>query len=374
MEEQLRLPLSRPKLALVSNIGAVAQAIGRRRALLGRAVAKSVRNLGMDYAAGARTFSAVRKDRISKVFLRAKRLAFLRAGPLRAGRIARQALNPMGLFGVGVTGIADGCLRRLRTAMHIGIIAKPMSRSCTVDLALLSKSYTDPAVEGISRPIELMSAGIVCGWLARPMLKHLHDHFLRRPVTIGQSFGPIGVAMSNLVKLGWQHTRAFSWKNDMMSNIDFDMISPNEIKKLVRHSVVRYLWRQASARHPHLQHLVFPPLIQPLLEMLNPDKPNFVGHRAAGLLRVFLSGKFSHISGSVCKCGQGGFESGGTLLGHMFWDCPITYHVRREYGMHEPILRAARAFAGDPFFQTLFVADPRYSMPALVSLLLLSGG
>ena len=31
--------------------------------------------------------------------------------------------------------------------------------------------------------------------------------------------------------------------------------------------------------------------------------------------------------------------------------------------MHEPILRAARAFAGDPFFQTLFVADPRYSMP-----------
>jgi len=363
MEEQLRLPLSRPKLALVSNIGAVAQAIGRRRALLGRAVVKSVRNLGMDYAAGARTFSAVRKDRISKVFLRAKRLAFLRAGPVRAGRIARQALNPMGLFGVGVTGIADGCLRRLRTAMHIGIIAKPMSRSCTVDLAMLSKSHTDPAVEGIARPIELMSAGISCGWLARPMILTLHDHFLRRPVTIGQSFGPIGVAMSNLVKLGWQHRTAFTWSNDMMTTIDFDTISPFEVKKLVRQSVIRFLWRQASTRHRHLAHLVFPPLLQPLLEMLNPGHKSFIGHRGAGLLRVFLAGKFSYISGSVCKCGQGGFESGGTLLVHMFWDCPITYHVRREYGMYEPIVRAARAYADDPFFGSLFVADPRYNMP-----------
>jgi hypothetical protein len=54
MEQQLLLPLSRPKKALVANLGSVSHAIARKRPpLLRRAIYKTVRNLGIDYSAGA---------------------------------------------------------------------------------------------------------------------------------------------------------------------------------------------------------------------------------------------------------------------------------------------------------------------------------
>jgi hypothetical protein len=152
MEQQLLLPLLRPKLALVANLGSVSHVIARRRSLLRLSCYKSVRNLGLDYSAGAARFSQVRNTRISKAIGRARRLAFLKAGPSRSANIARSSLMPMGLYGAGVTGMLVAQVARLRTAVHIGVFAKPSGRSCTVDLALLGRAGIDPAVSAVSRP------------------------------------------------------------------------------------------------------------------------------------------------------------------------------------------------------------------------------
>jgi len=308
MEQQLLLPLLRPKLALVANLGSVSHVIARKRFLLRLSCYNSVRNLGLDYSAwGRQVLSRVRNTRISKVIGRARRLAFLKAGPSRSANIARSM--PMGLYGAGVTNMLVAQVARLRTAVHIGVLPNhlgnlaPSILHCWAGRALTqpSRPYRDP--------------GLHCNWIGRPMLTQMYNFIVAKPLPLHRTFGPIGVAIANLPDLECTHLTGYAWHDDMMESVQLNTVSPYECKKLAHFWAVRKLWRAASHKHEHLRHLDVPPLLQPMLPLLNVQSPAYLGRRQSSALRAYLSGKFSVCSGSNCTCGTRGFLIGGARPG-----------------------------------------------------------
>ncbi len=113
-ETVMMLPVSRPKLALVTNTSSSAKKFKISFVRLSRSVVKSARNLGMDYAAGARRFSSARIKRFGVVARRARRLSVLARPGRRAATVVRMSLAPSALYGIGITGMLPSHLQRLR--------------------------------------------------------------------------------------------------------------------------------------------------------------------------------------------------------------------------------------------------------------------
>ncbi len=163
------LPLSRPKLALVTNTSSSAKKFKISFVRLSRAVVKSARNLGMDYAAGARRFSSVRIKRFGVVARRARRRSVLARPGRRAATVVRMSLAPSALYGIGITGMLPSHLQRLRGIFHGAVVSHARGRSATWDFKMLRK--LDPAIEVMVRPVLLLAAGVQHGWIGRPMIR-----------------------------------------------------------------------------------------------------------------------------------------------------------------------------------------------------------
>jgi hypothetical protein len=119
MEQELLLPLSRPKLALEANLASVSHAISRNRPHLRRATYNNRSQAG-------------------------KRL-ICRCCQVFPGT---QCSHPQGHRSCSSSLV--GQIGRLRSAVHGGVYVKPSGRSCTVNLALLERSGIDPAVSAIT--------------------------------------------------------------------------------------------------------------------------------------------------------------------------------------------------------------------------------
>ena len=112
------LPVSKPKLQLTGNSWTLVKAIASRCKPLRRAAARSVRNLGADYAAGRQVVHRTRAKRLQKVLSRARRFRALGRSGRRGLKIARVALGPAALFAVSVTGLLDKHRQLLRRALR----------------------------------------------------------------------------------------------------------------------------------------------------------------------------------------------------------------------------------------------------------------
>ena len=74
----------------------------------------TVKNLGIDFAFGAKSAEPTRQQRINKVKQRGIKLETIRSAGISTARFYKTANEPAGMYGVGVYGIKAGSLYRLR--------------------------------------------------------------------------------------------------------------------------------------------------------------------------------------------------------------------------------------------------------------------
>jgi hypothetical protein len=89
--------------------------------------------------------------------------------------------------------------------------------------------------------------------------------------------------------------------------------------------------------------------------------------KTSGMLMAFYSGGYDR-AGADCLCGwyhdpSGSSSSRVGWWGHVCWDCPYLYNVRREHGFPGEFLRLVDKYKGTPLFETGIIDDYMYMTP-----------
>ena len=374
------LPVSEPKVQLVGSEAAVCRRTARRCLPLREATARSVRNLGADFAGGRRILHRTRRLRIERVLKRARRFRILgRFGP--AGlRVARTALGPAGLFAAAVTGILPSHVAQIRRAYHLAIVRRPTGRAATVDIALL-----DPTAEPLRQILALPVA-----WLAKEldsksspklMLKQCIDKILPEQVKMVRdgklsniprtTCGPVSSALSAAFRLGWSSTGRTSWQTLRGVQLDLAMAAPDSVRRIAEEDAETAAWKRAAARHSHLAHLDGSPYLDAARRLVSDRSVRTAAQR--GMLKAFLSGKFFRFT--RCRCGAS-FADPARCWAHWVWECPDTAEAREllktplhsvsgpSYpGLPHDFGAKLGSFLHTPWVQTALLPDPRQSDP-----------
>ena len=150
------------KMVLMSSSFALRTELSRLIRIAGKPSNKhfriASRNLGVDYSLTRRS-TAVQRSRLSRAAARANRLGSVRKAGIAANKlanVARSSVASVATYGVGVVGVSDTSLTRLRACMHKAVFVRPQGRSTTADLEFVtpgSRSTADPAVPAMISPI-----------------------------------------------------------------------------------------------------------------------------------------------------------------------------------------------------------------------------
>eukprot|EP00959_Pyramimonas_sp_CCMP1952_P453958 9469144-Pyramimonas_sp.AAC.1 len=206
--EKLRdshLPLSLPKLALLSSNPDVTKTIVEEVPALMNAPRDITKNLGVDCTHRPRKglVRAVRKHRLKLSSQRAQRIAQLRKAGGRVHRLVAASVKPVAMYGTHVTGISAAHIHEVRKHYHTAMSGRP-HRSITMDMAL--DRVVHPAVPGHTDVIVMWCA---CRWdrvLPDTMLDEALD-WARRHVTSSTQwhdlYGPASAVVATLLRLGW---------------------------------------------------------------------------------------------------------------------------------------------------------------------------
>eukprot|EP00959_Pyramimonas_sp_CCMP1952_P011178 234062-Pyramimonas_sp.AAC.1 len=141
-----RLPVSVPKLALLTSDPALAEGVIQAVPVLRSAPrAQNARNLGIDFTLRPRRglLRHVRKARIKEVMHRARRTARLRKAGASVGRLVRSGLQPVVMYGSGVTGMSTVHIQQIRSAYRVAMCSRS-HRCVTMDLAM--EKIVNPAL------------------------------------------------------------------------------------------------------------------------------------------------------------------------------------------------------------------------------------
>ena len=121
-------------------------ALGRHRGTMYGAKKTQGKDLGVDVH-GRRRAVRVLKGRLLKGVQRAQRTARLPIGRAGRARVAAAGINRAVMYGLGVTGISEGDLRKWRSAVVKAVAPDRAARTCTrATLVLAAKQEIDPAV------------------------------------------------------------------------------------------------------------------------------------------------------------------------------------------------------------------------------------
>ena len=377
------LPVSQPKVQLVGTDGEVLKQVARRSKTLQKAQARSIRNLGADFAGGRRVHHKVRAARVARVVLRARRLRRLGRFGRQGLRIARTAFGPAAFFAAAISGVLPGHLRRIRAAFHSAAVKKPGRRSVTVDLALLDKR-AEPARVAYGTPIGWLAKELSSASAPRLMIRQCLHEGLRvqdeevakalakgrkEPCCIHLARGPVSAAVAAARRIGWRHVQGSLWQDGNGGTMDFENDSAAWIKDRAESDAVQCMWRQAAARHAHLAHLDGEPFMDAAVELFAEDS---LTKRQAGLLRALLAGAF--FRSSTCVCGET-FGDALQWWEHYAWHCPCTQPCRDGLAVPQHVgtkslealpddfVDKIRGFGHLPWVRTAWLPDPRERLP-----------
>ena len=169
-EQDAGLVLSVPKFQVLTGASDTSTVVARFGGILAGGLVTQTRSLGVDFTGGkARPSNAIRKGRLTKAKARLPFMRRLRAAGARTARLARAALAPAMLFGVGVTGLAPDMLLAARRIMRGAFRIRTHGKSLTLDLALEDRRF-DPAVRAHVEPVLFFCVAAWEGWLDRGVL------------------------------------------------------------------------------------------------------------------------------------------------------------------------------------------------------------
>ena len=321
----------------------------------------------------------VRRKRIDRVLVRARRLRTLGRFGRDGLRIARTALGPAALFAAAVTGVLPSHLVLLRRAFHLACVRKPSRRAATMDIALLDQR-ADPSFQALVAPIGWLCKELSCRTSPRFMVQQCITkasevqgrELEKKPGSscMKVATGPVSTAVAAARTIGWKHLGEFRWETAVGSEVNLATAAPESIRRLAERDVLQHVWRQAAARHRHLAHLDGAPYLDAARELL--AEGSGLSCKQKGLLRAFLAGAF--FKSTTCTCGEH-FDDPLHWWSHFAWECPntqpardymqIPQHIGKKSieGLDEQFMQKVRRYLHLPWIQTAVLPDPRDHFP-----------
>ena len=350
MENELHLPVSRPKLTSIFSWSTSKKAACSVSPLVATSSCAAVRNLGVDFSVTGTKSRKVRKKRMDTLKVRAVRLKRIvrSARSAKAKRFQKNGLGAVAVFGGGITGMSATDLRALRSAYRSCLKGKANCRSLAWDL---HRAQCDPAVEAIRMVVKLFSTGWHMPLLPCNILRVVFRKYVDGTSSLRD--GPVAAFVNTLRLIGWALHDDCHINIGGADPVHIDQLYPWEISALADKAVQKAMWVQAAGHREHYHHLVATPFVEGVAVAMKAC-PVRHGHLVDGLCAGIYAGA------RTCKCGVH-FDHDQKLWWHIWWECPILTEIRRTM-VDSSILRAASRSLS-PWMATALFPHPMTDFP-----------
>ena len=290
------LVLNEGKTALVSNDLEAARRLTKEVPTLRNAHARSVRNLGVDYACGRRAGASTRAARLKKVRLRAIKIKWLRKAGGRSASLVKLGLTQAGVWGLNVGGALWSHIARLRAAAHASL-GRGHGRSATVDLALTRSGLAgnNPAVISTTGSIHMLHRALWEGWLDRGMLYRLIGPAYKRMEHAARPWeqvrGPVSAAVACCLWMGWRFVEEAPNRIVMRTGHELGLASdcPRTLQALAKRDAEAWLLCRAAGRQGYMGDLTHQPFLRPLQQLCCGETSEGWTWKHQGILRALAA-------------------------------------------------------------------------------------
>ena len=200
---------------------------------------------------GRRRATQVLKGRILNGVRRAQRVAIRPIGRQGRAFIAGAAINRAMLYGSGVTGISEGDIRKLRSAVTKAVAPNRAAMRCVrATLALACTQEIGPVVLG---PMSIIGIWATLVWKKeRTRRKHTqpslstHSHGKKSPKGTHGISGPMGPLCQAVVRLGWAIQTAGELTDKDRYTWDLTRHAPAGVQWAARRDGAKATWGQSA--------------------------------------------------------------------------------------------------------------------------------
>ena len=336
--EKAKLEVSDDKSVLMSNVDVVRNAIASRVKRLKKGQTTHTKNLGVDFTAGKPLRHKVSSIRLKKAAARIRRTRVLKNAGAKASRLVSTGLNPALLYGVGVVGMTDSHLLKVRRAARKAAVSSVAGRNLTLDLMLMGKQV-DPAYRANRDVILQWCTAWWDGRIPRTWQAIAFDYAMKHVLPAKQPWrraqGPSGAVMATLKRIGWKPIRIHKWLTHR-GEIDICKMCPTSVARLVDEATEKWLWVQVSKSKKDLEHLEKGGVFQPIHRLVTQKPCEAWSAELQGQLRSMVADgqwpqdrlyKAGLVDSPIClACG----EVNGTMH-HRCWACPTNDGFRFQY-------------------------------------------
>ena len=270
-------------------------------------VEQTMRNLGADFASGAKCQGRERRARVAKARKRCNRLEAIKLAGIQTERFHTVALLSVGSYAADVNGISNSALHQLRLVAARATAGKAAGRNLVLTLATAKNAKYDPAFRANTAPVRAWASAVWTGGQHTASLKAAYE---ASKGVLGWNAieGPAGATLMTLKRIGWRHTAWDNWITDQDVQINLNRFCPKTVERLVVDATERACQREV-AKQMGLPRLSNGILLEPILQLIRKthgteDKP-WGRAEAAHLRSTVVGGQWPQIGSTVQAYRQG---------------------------------------------------------------------
>ncbi len=229
-------------------------------------VEQTMRNLGADFASGAKCQGRERRARVAKARKRCNRLEAIKLAGIQTERFHTVALLSVGSYAADVNGISNSALHQLRLVAARATAGKAVRRNLVLTLATAKNAKYDPAFRANTAPVRAWASAVWTGGQHTASLKAAYD---ASKGVLGWNAieGPAGATLMTLKRIGWRHTAWNTWITDQDVQINLNRFCPKTVERLVVDATERACQREV-AKQMGLPRLANGILLEPILQLI----------------------------------------------------------------------------------------------------------
>ena len=340
LENVCLLTVKTSKLVIASNSKPTADRVGLRYRRLQGTFKRTVRNLGVDFAAGGRVIRKVQNDRLKTASIKSLRMRRIVQAGAQTKKLLRPAILSGATYGVEVMGMLPSRLARLRTDCHRAVSRNPKARSATIELQLDDREH-DPAFGVKINPILYFLTAIWDCILPRTLLLRafstaVHNVSVKRWRDV---IGPFSAAAHSIVDCGWSFVpgKLLTWKDQHGTMIEVGDLAPRAVAKMLADSLQERLWNSMLHASTTFGNIRGVPWLTPIRRLLRAQDTDDWNQRHKNMLRCLASTGIWSLERLKCA----GYRTDGLCkycgapqtLHHILWECEAvgnTVAQRRE--------------------------------------------
>ena len=373
LESTCKLEVSDTKLKVVSNKTGIPHKVAKKHKKLNNSAAHTVRNLGVDFSAGKVVKRLVQKKRVDTVYVRSLRLRQVMKAGAQVANILAAGLHKAGAYGVEVMGMPPLLRKKFRAHSHMALTKSHTARSATIDFALQSNQFFDPAFYILSSPALWFLAALWDGTLSRDLLLRTLSTAvfrLNKKPSWNMVIGPASATVMSLKSFGWDiHATMLTLWGPIDNHLDTERFCPRDMQSFMYADIQISLWENMSCAGTIFEGVRGLPWLQPIRMLLNKKvtakwiKKHKNILRSLAAMAIWTKDRFK-VSGYIvddkCLCGE--IET----LKHILWHCPQTEAHRKSWELDESITNMLRQHPSWSGWITGIAKDPSWGYPRAV--------